>query len=155
MSFNYSEKLKDPRWQFKRWSIIERDNNTCQYCFAKETWPKNDVVLEVHHFEYAPYPGEPWDVPDSDLITLCMTCHSSVMKSRDREREITGARERARLTRREQLQFIPAPTDTAKFMERQREMDHEKQLEIASVCTCPECKPELVAAAAKKLEMGQ
>lgn len=65
---NYSEKLKDPRWQKKRLEILERDNWTCRGCGGKET------TLHVHHIAYLS--GiEPWDIPDGFLITLCKTCH--------------------------------------------------------------------------------
>ncbi len=62
----YSEKLKDPRWQKKRLKILERDNWTCVLCEAK------DKTLVVHHTFYR---GEPWEVDNKCLHTLCEDCH--------------------------------------------------------------------------------
>lgn len=67
----YAEKLKDPRWQMRRWEILERDDYTCQRCL------ETDGVLNVHHIRYTPR-CEPWDSPDDDLITLCENCHYSI-----------------------------------------------------------------------------
>lgn len=62
----YLEKLRDPRWQKKRLKIFERDNWECQECGD----PKS--TLHVHHEKYH---GNPWESPDTDLITLCELCH--------------------------------------------------------------------------------
>ncbi|HYD92594.1 MAG TPA: hypothetical protein VEA37_14045 [Flavobacterium sp.] len=64
----YSEKLKDPRWQKKRLEVMKSDDWTCQFCGEKEK------TLNVHHFVYAKS-GNPWDVNDCDLCTLCEDCH--------------------------------------------------------------------------------
>lgn len=64
---DYSEKLKDPRWQKKRLLIFERDKWTCQAC------EKTTETLHVHHLIYAE--GEPWDSLDDHLETLCRSCH--------------------------------------------------------------------------------
>lgn len=53
---NYSEKLKDPRWQKKRLEIMARDFFTCQMCQCK------DNTLHVHHRHYIGG-REPWDYP--------------------------------------------------------------------------------------------
>ncbi len=66
---NYSEKLKDPRWQKKRLEILNRDKFTCQYC--KDT----NSTLIVHHLHYYP-DTEPWEYCNGQLITLCETCHN-------------------------------------------------------------------------------
>lgn len=63
----YAEKLKDPRWQKRRLEIFERDEFTCQCCRDTEN------TLHVHHLQY--FKGEPWDVEDIYLITLCENCH--------------------------------------------------------------------------------
>jgi len=68
MASNYSEKLRDPRWQKKRLEILERDGWMCQKCFDPES------TLVVHHRRYLPN-IEPWDYPDDLLITLCEDCH--------------------------------------------------------------------------------
>lgn len=65
---NYSEKLKDPRWQKKRLKIFERDNWACRLCKSTEN------TLVVHHKLYLPN-TEPWDYNDQYLTTLCENCH--------------------------------------------------------------------------------
>jgi 5-methylcytosine-specific restriction endonuclease McrA len=65
---NYSELLKDPRWQVKRIAILKRDNFTCQECGARNT------MLHVHHHFYT-VDTNPWDYDDCMLITLCEECH--------------------------------------------------------------------------------
>lgn len=66
----YSEKLKDPRWQKKRLKILERDNFICQDCRDKKK------TLHIHHKLYFK-DKEPWDIPDEYLITLCEECHEN------------------------------------------------------------------------------
>jgi len=65
---DYSEKLKDPRWQKKRLKILERDQWKCQVCGADEK------TLHVHHKEYV-NGHEPWEYGDDFLLTLCEFCH--------------------------------------------------------------------------------
>lgn len=71
----YSDKLKDPRWQKKRLEIMNRDNWTCKLCGDKGS------PLQVHHLEYSRN-GNPWDVEDKHLTTLCDHCHLEVEKAR-------------------------------------------------------------------------
>jgi len=66
----YSEKLKDPRWQKKRLEILERDNWACQGCGDDES------TLFVHHRTYITH-KEPWEYDDFSLVTLCENCHSN------------------------------------------------------------------------------
>ena len=75
MASDYSEKLKDPRWQRKRLLILERDNWTCQICGDSES------TLVVHHRKYLPN-TDPWDYPNVLLITLCENCHELERESR-------------------------------------------------------------------------
>lgn len=63
----YSEKLKDPRWQKKRLEILQRDEFSCQSCFDDKS------TLHVHHRIYVP--GEPWEIQNEFLVTLCESCH--------------------------------------------------------------------------------
>lgn len=63
---NYSEKLKDPRWQRKRLEVLQRDNFTCSCCGDDKS------TLHVHHVKYN---GEPWEVDSSLLVTFCELCH--------------------------------------------------------------------------------
>lgn len=67
---NYSEKLKDPRWQRKRLEIFERDSWLCQSC------GRPDITLQVHHLKYLK-DTEPWDYENSFLITYCEVCHET------------------------------------------------------------------------------
>jgi len=64
---NYSEKLKDPRWQKKRLEIFQRDQWMCTICGDDKN------TLHVHHLKYC---GEPWDVDDSFIKTVCESCHT-------------------------------------------------------------------------------
>lgn len=63
----YSEKLKSPRWQAKRLSIMQRDGFACRDCSAE------DKTLHVHHCHYEK--GEPWEIDEQFLLTLCEKCH--------------------------------------------------------------------------------
>ena len=71
MANTYYEKLKDPRWQKKRLQVLDRDEWTCTRCGAK------DKTFNVLHWVYAKS-GNPWDVKDDYLDTLCEDCHSKV-----------------------------------------------------------------------------
>jgi hypothetical protein len=63
----YSEKLKNPKWQRKRLEILNRDNFKCCLCDGEE------VELHVHHLKYT---NEPHNAPNKDLETLCKYCHN-------------------------------------------------------------------------------
>ncbi len=63
----YSQKLRDPRWQRKRLEIMQRDGFKCTCCGDSMT------TLNVNHLQYA---GQPWEVDDRYLETLCESCHS-------------------------------------------------------------------------------
>jgi hypothetical protein len=65
----YFVKLQDPRWQKKRLAVLERDEWTCKGCGAK------DKSLHVHHLAYDA--GEPWEVSNVLLVTLCSDCHEA------------------------------------------------------------------------------
>lgn len=67
---NYSEKLRDPRWQKKRLRILERDDFACQACFDTTS------TLHIHHKFYSA-DKEPWDYDDNALVTLCEGCHKT------------------------------------------------------------------------------
>lgn len=67
---SYSDKLRSPKWQRKRLEILQRDDFTCKTCGDTET------TLNVHHIEYGK--GDPWDVENDKLITLCEHCHLEV-----------------------------------------------------------------------------
>lgn len=67
---SYSEKLEDPRWQQMRLKVMERDAWACQQCFDTKS------TLNVHHLYYE-RGRDPWDYPDSSLLTLCVECHEA------------------------------------------------------------------------------
>lgn len=66
----YSAKLRKPQWQKKRLKILERDNYACRLCGDTYT------ELQIHHLEYSKT-GNPWDVEDRALTTLCCHCHAA------------------------------------------------------------------------------
>lgn len=66
---NYSDKLKDPRWQRLRTEVLIRDKYTCVLCKDDKT------QLHVHHTRYS---GEPWEIPLEALQTLCADCHEII-----------------------------------------------------------------------------
>ena len=70
MKSSYKKLYLDPRWQKKRLSILKRDNFSCTIC------ADNQSTLHVHHIFYRSDSIGPWDCPDTDLITLCDSCHS-------------------------------------------------------------------------------
>ena len=75
---NYRDARKDRRWQKKRAYILIRDKWICVQCGCRD----NRIQLHVHHKKYRwrdyfkRIPADPWDCPDSDLISLCEPCHS-------------------------------------------------------------------------------
>lgn len=77
MGTAYSERLRDPRWQRKRFEILTRDKWTCRGCRDK------DHNLQVHHKRYER--GKmPWEYDNSLLLTLCETCHTRVTALTDK-----------------------------------------------------------------------
>lgn len=65
----YQELLRDPRWQKKRLSVMNRDGFACRCCGDIQT------TLNVHHLKYK---NNPWEVDDADLLTLCKHCHELI-----------------------------------------------------------------------------
>jgi phage terminase large subunit GpA-like protein len=72
----YSDKLKSPKWQKKRLQILNRDRFTCKLCKDTET------TLHVHHKYYVDN-CEPWEYPNTALVTLCEHCHKVVEDQKD------------------------------------------------------------------------
>lgn len=64
---------KGPNYGFENTKamVLNRDNYTCQYCKGKH----KDSKLEVHHIVYRSNSGSN---EESNLITLCHTCHQNV-----------------------------------------------------------------------------
>jgi len=65
---DYIQLLNDPRWIIKRDRILKRDKHKCTVCNSK-------ARLSVHHTYYYKRKVNPWEYPDSSLITLCDDCH--------------------------------------------------------------------------------
>lgn len=65
---NYSELLKDPRWQKVRLEVFNRDAWRCHVCDSDK------FTLHCHHISYQ-YGKEPWDYPMDNFLTLCAGCH--------------------------------------------------------------------------------
>jgi hypothetical protein len=75
MSHEYSEKLRDPRWQRKRLECMNAAGWACEIC--KHQYEE----LMVHHKVYRRSEItnellEPWEYPQQDLQCLCKTCHT-------------------------------------------------------------------------------
>ena len=81
--------MQNPELKYKPWGyqkgknysfantrkmILNRDNYTCQCCKGK----RKDSKLEVHHIVFRSNNGSD---DESNLITLCKTCHSLLHKS--------------------------------------------------------------------------
>lgn len=71
---NYSDKLKDPRWQKKRLEVLNHFGWKCKICDNKEK------TLNVHH-EYYEKGKEPWDYRLIDFMVLCQDCHELLHES--------------------------------------------------------------------------
>jgi hypothetical protein len=97
---NYSEKLKDPKWQKKRLSVLNRDEFTCQRCFSIEN------TLHVHHKFYLKV--DPWEYSDDALITLCEDCHETEKKDRPKAERMLIASFRKRFLSDEVIKISKA-----------------------------------------------
>jgi len=74
----YSELLKDPRWQKKRLQIFERDEWRCVWC------EEDEITLHVHHLKYE-NDKDPWEIDNRWLITVCEDCHDYEYEQRKSE----------------------------------------------------------------------
>jgi len=70
----YNYLLETREWGAKRMRILARDQYTCRECGRHE---RDGVALQVHHLHYI-YGLDPWEYKDSELITLCESCHRYV-----------------------------------------------------------------------------
>lgn len=72
----YSEQLKHPFWQRKRWlQVLERSGWSCEQCGATE------ITLHIHHKRYIKG-AQVWEYEDKDLTALCEGCHASEHEAR-------------------------------------------------------------------------
>ena len=78
MKNTYSDKLKSPKWQKKRLEILSRDKFTCKLCKDTET------QLHVHH-KYYEDGCDPWEYPNTALVTLCADCHKEIERIKDKD----------------------------------------------------------------------
>lgn len=83
---NYSDKLKDPRWQKKRLEVFSRDNFTCLCCGS------SSKTLHIHHRYYMKV--QPWEYPSEALDTLCCDCHAYVEGLKQARKQVYRAGER-------------------------------------------------------------
>lgn len=83
----YLEKLRDPRWQKLRNSVLERDGYTCTWCRAGVNDGRN---LQVHHGFYSKEFEGPWGYPPESLFTLCEKCHPAAEDVRAQVLEALG-----------------------------------------------------------------
>ena len=70
----YSEYLKNPKWQKKRLEILSRDNFSCVVCGNGIV---TDTQVHVHHLSYRKG-CMPWEYDNSNFVTLCEQCHSDI-----------------------------------------------------------------------------
>jgi len=63
---------KTGAWKAKRKDILERDNNECQKCKKKGKYHKAECVHHIKHLKAAPSLA----LEDTNLISLCNTCHN-------------------------------------------------------------------------------
>jgi len=79
----YTELLKDPRWQRKRLEIMERANFACEIC------DDNETTLHIHHGYYQ-MGVNPWEYHDETLHCLCEKCHEVTSKNADFLKKLLG-----------------------------------------------------------------
>ena len=58
-------------WAKKRWYILKRDRGECQRCKADGVYSKGQCVHHIQHLKHRPDLA----LSDSNLITLCNSCH--------------------------------------------------------------------------------
>lgn len=89
-SKEYQKKLLDPRWQKKRLKIFERDGWKCTIMGCTHT----NLPLHVHHIKYMP--GDPWDIPDKYLKTMCEFHHTKAHEKSVNKWMYNGLRKKRR-----------------------------------------------------------
>lgn len=74
MKKDYSEILRDPRWQKKRLEVLQAHGFKCEAC------ENTEETLHVHHRYYVSH-RMPWEYPDFCYQVLCVICHDRVKDS--------------------------------------------------------------------------
>ena len=80
---NYSEKLKDPRWQKRRLDVLCAANWACEDC------GRRDLELHVHHCAYI-RAMQPWEYGLELLMCVCGPCHTFRQQHEDGLRVALG-----------------------------------------------------------------
>lgn len=65
-------------WRHKRAEILERDHNECQMCKKEGKYTKATTVHHIKHLDKYPLLA----LVDSNLISLCNSCHNKVHKEK-------------------------------------------------------------------------
>lgn len=73
---DYSERLKDPRWQRKRLEIMQRSDFKCEHCGSSIS------TLNVHHGYYR-RGAMPWEYDNDVLHCLCENCHDAIERLKE------------------------------------------------------------------------
>ncbi len=94
----FSAQYKDPRWQKKRLEVMERDGFRCRKCLT------NEEQLHVHHLKYT-RGAYVWEYPDSNLVTLCESCHEEFHVMKDRLAEFIDPLLESWITRESSREF--------------------------------------------------
>ena len=74
----YQQQLRDPRWQRKRLSVLERDGWKCVACGDSKT------ELHVDHIQYRVKRIKAWEYRLDELQTLCRPCHEEKHAPKER-----------------------------------------------------------------------
>lgn len=69
---NTKKFYKSKEWRKKRKEIIRRDNKECQRCKSDGGFGRGETVHHIKHLKEYPELA----LVDSNLISLCFTCHN-------------------------------------------------------------------------------
>ena len=73
---DYSNLLKNPKWQKKRLEVLEAMGFKCENC------GKDDQELQVHHRIYSAN-LKPWEHDIKTMAVWCENCHKSYHQNKD------------------------------------------------------------------------
>lgn len=83
----FSEQIKDPRWQKKRLQVLELHDFKCEICGNTEN------ELHVHHSRYIKNRMY-WEYDNDVLMCLCSKCHERIHKKTQVVKEVKKDREK-------------------------------------------------------------
>lgn len=72
-------------WLTKRAEVLKRDNNECQKCKQKGSYKRADCVHHIKHLQVRPDLA----LEDSNLTSLCGTCHNEEHPEKLRKKRYT------------------------------------------------------------------